>query len=849
MSEVSDNAKEQELAEAQILALTDTSDLHVFVPLDANIAGVLSALEKHRTDGHVEDFGITAPNLEDVFWELGKKAESEKGETKFTSLPVDVVMNPPSSTHRVLLMLARLAKVFFRDIGKQFRNNLYAFLYVSVAMIFVSINFKFGQPGTSTLSLTANAFSGVIQPLAVAFDGSALPETNMVTYMNNFAAASNTLPKALNATGVSPCLSSWLMDTNQVNVCLAGAQPVASSNSPNQAQKMNQPGYVGAYGFVSQIPGSYQYTLLVNQSISLGMTGLITYANNAIWAAKSPTAAKTLSVSYNQWIAPISPQDEQNIKLIVGFIVGLLGALFFSLAIIIMNSKQAMNLVIDKKNGIKQLQILMGVTRIEYLVTYCLWDLIQSLTLLLIPIIVTYALDNYFASAAFILVLVMYLIAIIPVVHLFCYTLHEPDIAYTSTYSWLLFSFLGLFILNTIYGSIGLFSAGGGTGASICLHLVMLHPTMALNQALNGIVIAKVLGYNAMLSEAPQAIQDGLGGKSPPTALVPFLYLLGEAIVFFGIYAYVEYSSGSAFQKIGQWIHQNFFRCVWLECCYDPDNKCCNPQGKTYAKLNDDEEFVDISQMPRDQIEDDDVRTERGECDAGLRSLEMVAIGTQTAATTNKAEIDAVLAAGIHMEYPPSGHQRYEGTVAVKDFSLRIKKKECFALLGSNGAGKTTVMAILLKQLQLTKGNIFINGVQLWDVADSVAKTMSYCPQHNALFDSLTARECLEFYCRIRGVSDEKLALYVDQWLDASDLSAHEHTWCGDLSGGNKRKLSLAISLVGNPEFIVLDEPSAGVDPAARRKLHWLINATKRRGATLVLTTVCMRCSDEINRP
>jgi ABC-type multidrug transport system ATPase subunit len=294
----------------------------------------------------------------------------------------------------------------------------------------------------------------------------------------------------------------------------------------------------------------------------------------------------------------------------------------------------------------------------------------------------------------------------------------------------------------------------------------------------------------------------------------------------------VEYSSGATWQKVGNWLNQNLFRCVWVECCYDPESCCGRKKAAKYAKLDEDEDFVDMNQMPVTEIEDDDVRAERVECDTGLRSLEMV-----NRHAANNVENDAVLAAGIHMEYPPSGMQRYEGTVAVKDFSLRIKKKECFALLGSNGAGKTTVMAILLKQLQLTKGNIFVNGVQILDVADSVAKTMSYCPQHNALFESLTSRECLEFYCRIRGVPEEKLPVYVQQWLEASDLKDHEHTWCGALSGGNKRKLSLAISLVGNPEFIVLDEPSAGVDPAARRKLHWLINATKRRGATLVLTT------------
>ncbi len=833
MSEYSEDVEEQQVAEKQILSATTAADLHVFVPLDANIAGVLDSLEKYRAAGRVEDFGVTAPNLEDVFWELGKKAEMERGVVTKAVLPTNVTMVPPTSAERVGIMLKRQASGFYRDIGKQFRNYMYVFLNLAVALFIVSIKYSYTSASAGVLPLTASAFKNVEQPLAVAFDGGALPEDNMILAMNSLAATSSAIPRALNATGVSPCLQAWLLDTSQINICPNSVtSPLASSSSPNQGQKPNQPGYVGAYQFVTQTSDQYQYTVIANQSISFGIIGLISNANSAIWAAHSPTTAKTLSLSYNQWIAPETESEKQFTKLIIAFVVGGGGSLVFCMAMITLNSKLAMNLVNEKKMGIKQLQILMGVTRMEYLFTYCTWDLIQSLVILLKPIIVIYAIDNMFATWSFFVILFTYLCAMIPLVHLFAYTLNEPDIAYTSTYSLLSGSFIILFVVNTIYGAVGLFAPANSSSASVVVHLCMLHPTMALQQALSAVVFSKVLDYNAMAATVPADVLIGLNGATPPTALVPFCYLLGQAIVFFAIYIWVEYSSGTTWQKVGNWLNQNLFRCVWVECCYDPDSCCGRKKAAKYAKLEEDDEFVDLNQMPVTEIEDDDVRAERVECDTGLRSLEMV---NRNAA--NNVENDAVLACGIHMEYPPSGMQRYEGTVAVKDFSLRIKKKECFALLGSNGAGKTTVMAILLKQLQLTQGNIFVNGVQILDVADSVAKTMSYCPQHNALFESLTSRECLEFYCRIRGVPEEKLPVYVQQWLEASDLKDHEHTWCGALSGGNKRKLSLAISLVGNPEFIVLDEPSAGVDPAARRKLHWLINATKRRGATLVLTT------------
>lgn len=155
----------------------------------------------------------------------------------------------------------------------------------------------------------------------------------------------------------------------------------------------------------------------------------------------------------------------------------------------------------------------------------------------------------------------------------------------------------------------------------------------------------------------------------------------------------------------------------------------------------------------------------------------------------------------------------------------------------SNGAGKTTVMSILLKQIEATAGNMYIFGQKLDHMDDKTHCSMSYCPQTNALFDSLSTVECLEFYCRIRGVTEEELSGYVSSWIAAADLVPFAATRCDALSGGNKRKLSLAIALIGSPSLIVLDEPSAGVDPAARHKLHRLITATKTRGASVLFTT------------
>lgn len=136
--------------------------------------------------------------------------------------------------------------------------------------------------------------------------------------------------------------------------------------------------------------------------------------------------------------------------------------------------------------------------------------------------------------------------------------------------------------------------------------------------------------------------------------------------------------------------------------------------------------------------------------------IAMLDLGSQEVTQAEADEI-ALLTVGVYKEYYPSGLQRYQGTVALKDFSLAIKKRECFSLLGSNGAGKSTMMNILLKQVEATRGKVYVFGQELFQIDEATHCSLSYCPQTNALFDTLTTMECLEFYCRIRGIGESEI--------------------------------------------------------------------------------------------
>ncbi|KUF75756.1 ABC transporter A family member 1 [Phytophthora nicotianae] len=180
--------------------------------------------------------------------------------------------------------------------------------------------------------------------------------------------------------------------------------------------------------------------------------------------------------------------------------------------------------------------------------------------------------------------------------------------------------------------------------------------------------------------------------------------------------------------------------------------------------------------------------------------------------------------------------------VAVRDLSFGLKQGECFGFLGINGAGKTTTMKMLTGDIVPTSGNATLSGYDILTQQVEVRRQIGYCPQFDALIDLLTVREHLELFAKIKGVQSSDLDFVVREKMEQLNLTAFEDKLAGSLSGGNKRKLSVAIAMIGSPRILFLDEPSTGMDPVSRRFMWDVISeiSTYNKESTVVLTTHSM---------
>eukprot|EP01022_Parablepharisma_sp_SALTPOND_P028528 TRINITY_DN71102_c1_g1_i1.p1 TRINITY_DN71102_c1_g1~~TRINITY_DN71102_c1_g1_i1.p1 ORF type:complete len:910 (-),score=71.75 TRINITY_DN71102_c1_g1_i1:2772-5501(-) len=183
--------------------------------------------------------------------------------------------------------------------------------------------------------------------------------------------------------------------------------------------------------------------------------------------------------------------------------------------------------------------------------------------------------------------------------------------------------------------------------------------------------------------------------------------------------------------------------------------------------------------------------------------------------------------------------------VAVDGLDMDMYTGQIFALLGHNGAGKTTTISMLTGMLLPTEGSATALGIDAFTELMTLRKDLGVCTQHDSHFEQLTVAEHLDFFGRIKGLKDAEIRADTERLLRDLRLEHEKTTLAKALSGGNKRKLSVALAFLGNPRFVLLDEPTSGMDTTTRREL-WDILAGYKRDRILLLTTHYMDEADTL---
>nr|XP_034363568.1 ATP-binding cassette sub-family A member 17 [Arvicanthis niloticus] len=511
---------------------------------------------------------------------------------------------------------------------------------------------------------------------------------------------------------------------------------------------------------------------------------LLSGANASITTTNYPQPQTAMELSES-----ILYQGPKGHYLVVNFLFG----------IAFLSSSFAILTVGEKNIKSKNLQFVSGVSMVVFWLSALLWDLLSFLvpTLLLVLVFLWYkeeAFAHHESIPAVVLIMMLYGWAIIPLVYTVSFSFKTPGSACVKLVLMLTFLSISPVVLVTVTSEKDL----GYTELSDSLdHVFLMLPGHCLGMAFSN------LYYNFELKKFCNAknlsdidCNDVLEG-----------YVVQE-----NIYAWDSLGIGkylTALAVLGPvYITLLFLMEANAFCVLRSRLSCFSRKEKSGM----------ISGVT--EPEDEDV----------LEEAETIKYHLETLTKKNPLVVKEV--SKVYKEKVP--------LLAVNKVSFAVKEKECFGLLGLNGAGKTSIFNMLTSEQPITSGDAFVKGFNIKTDIVKVRQWIGYCPEFDALLNFMTGREMLVMYARIRGVPECHIKACVDLILENLLMCVNADKLVKTYSGGNKRMLSTGIALVGEPALILLDEPSTGMDPVARRLLWDTVGRVRESGKTIVLTSHSM---------
>jgi ABC-2 type transport system ATP-binding protein len=191
-------------------------------------------------------------------------------------------------------------------------------------------------------------------------------------------------------------------------------------------------------------------------------------------------------------------------------------------------------------------------------------------------------------------------------------------------------------------------------------------------------------------------------------------------------------------------------------------------------------------------------------------------------------------------------HKSFNEHKAVNGVSFTIHKGEIFGLLGPNGAGKTTTIRMLSTVLEPDQGDVTVGGYSIRNNSEEVRNLIGVCPQELALYVDLSALDNMVFFGRMAGLNSAEARSQAMAHLELMGLAERAKGKIDKFSGGMKRRVNLAVSLMGHPELLFLDEPTVGIDPQSRNNIYDTIEGLQKNGMTILYTTHYMEEADRL---
>uniref|UniRef100_A0A8C3T374 ATP binding cassette subfamily A member 12 n=1 Tax=Chelydra serpentina TaxID=8475 RepID=A0A8C3T374_CHESE len=826
--------------------------VYVLPPFNSRVSGayqsLLRALDTSLSDLHIGCYGISDTTVEEVFLNLTKDLEKDKQHDPGLSQQVpgpcelmdskEMSLSTDSFTERddqalvrskkvtgLPLLLKKTTAVFIKRFHHTRRNLKGFFTQVILPVIFVTV-----AMGLSTLRTEVAEYPELhLSPSLYGSSGEAdffgnFNETTdaLVASMLSFPGTDNTcLNEKLSLGGKCKfCLVMFLIKGTIFKTCFQTC-PKIDFSPPHKRTFSSRTIYnltghdvetyllATAKDFLQKRYGGWSFGLPLTSDLKFdirpvpanrrltkvwynpeGYHSLPAYLNslnNFILRANMP---KNESSKYGGCISVVShpyPGGQSKEQVMLSSLLDILVSMSVLIGYSITTASFVLYVVKEHQTKAKQLQHISGIGVTSYWVTNFIYDLV----LFMVPVALSVGVISAFQIPAF------YndnnLMAVFLLMMMFGY----------ATFSW-------MYLLAGIFKETGMaFIVYVSINLSFSINTVIIHSVVfllsqekATDQGLHD--LSEILRHVFLIS--PQfCFGYGLIELSQHHALMGFLKAYG-----------VDYPDRTfemdriSSKLLGMFIQGTIFFAIRLLIYY---------YFASLHKLT--QRFANPPPLLLEAADEDkDVQVERERIESG------------------RADVDVVQLQSLTKIY----HLPLRRIVAVKNVSIGIPAGECFGLLGVNGAGKTTIFKMLTGDIGATSGRLRVRDQtgSLSDIDDTHWSLFGYCPQEDALDDLLTVEEHMYYYARLHGIPEKQIKGIVHQLLHRLNLMPYKNRVTSMCSYGTNRKLSTALALIGNPSILLLDEPSSGMDPNAKRHLWKIITEEVQNQCSVILTSHSM---------